>query len=419
LSSVGWTAEQPYLAAPSATGWEAVVRVTFAPAVALGCITFMEPSPADLMCVLTMGLWFIGGFSIHVALLPIIGLFLVYLFAGFIALTPYWAEEEPPIFQLQSAYLVVLFIFFAIYLSEKTHGRMRLCLSAFAYGAVAGCAYGLAGYLDLFGLMKYTLIWESRIAGAFKDPNVFGSYMVMAAVYLLQCVISGRSKHPYVSALCFGVVSAAIVLSFSRGAWGATTFSCALMYAATYITTKDRALRRRMVRMAVLALVLVSIALAIILSSAFTTELLSNRVGLQEYDNGVTGRFGNQVRSLPLLLDRPNGFGPLRFRLWFGLEPHSSYVNAFASYGWLGGFTWLCIVGSTCFIGFRLMFKASPYRTYAHVIWPALLAMLFQGFQIDIDHWRWVFLQFGAIWGLEAARVRWEMQERRALLARY
>ena len=33
-----------------------------------------------------------------------------------------------------------------------------------------------------------------------------------------------------------------------------------------------------------------------------------------------------------------------------------------------------------------------------------------QGFQIDIDHWRQIYLLFGAIWGLEAARVKWLRQ---------
>ena len=121
----------------------------------------------------------------------------------------------------------------------------------------------------------------------------------------------------------------------------------------------------------------------------------------------MTGRFGNQIRSIPMLLDRVNGFGPLRFRLIFGLEPHNSYVNAFASYGWLGGFAFVLLVGLTTYVGFRVVWKPSPYRRVAQVYWPSLLVFLLQGFQIDIDHWRHVFLMFGAVWGIETARVRW------------
>ena len=49
----------------------------------------------------------------------------------------------------------------------------------------------------------------------------------------------------------------------------------------------------------------------------------------------------------------------------------------------------------------------SPYARLAHVFWPALFVFLMQGFQIDIDHWRHVYLGLGMVWGLECARLRW------------
>ena len=131
----------------------------------------------------------------------------------------------------------------------------------------------------------------------------------------------------------------------------------------------------------------------------------------EEYDDP---RFANQLASLPMLLDRPLGFGPLRFRLIFDLEPHSSYVNAFASYGWLGGLSFLLLVGATCFVGFRLCFARSPYRPLALIVWPALFGFFLQGFQIDIDHWRHVYLMLGMVWGMEAARQKWRLDQARA-----
>ena len=35
---------------------------------------------------------------------------------------------------------------------------------------------------------------------------------------------------------------------------------------------------------------------------------------------------------------------------------------------------------------------------------PAALGFFLQALQIDIDHWRFVFLMIGAIWGMESAR---------------
>jgi hypothetical protein len=53
------------------------------------------------------------------------------------------------------------------------------------------------------------------------------------------------------------------------------------------------------------------------------------------------------------------------------------------------------------------MTTPSPYRRLAQIFFPALFATMLQGFQIDIDHWRQLYIMLGAVWGLEAARQRW------------
>jgi hypothetical protein len=41
------------------------------------------------------------------------------------------------------------------------------------------------------------------------------------------------------------------------------------------------------------------------------------------------------------------------------------------------------------------------------VVWCATFVFFLQALQIDIDHWRMFFVTFGAVWGIEAARVKW------------
>ena len=94
----------------------------------------------------------------------------------------------------------------------------------------------------------------------------------------------------------------------------------------------------------------------------------------------------------------------MRFRLFFGQDPHNSYVGAFADGGWFGGLLNIYIVFLTTFIGFRLVLKTSPYQRLAQVYFPALLVFYLQALQIDIDHWRHVYIMLGSVWGLEAAR---------------
>src|SRR5947209_6177188 len=75
--------------------------------------------------------------------------------------------------------------------------------------------------------------------------------------------------------------------------------------------------------------------------------------------------------------------------------------------GWVRGLVWIMMTVMSTFVGFRLMTRPSPYRRLAQIFFPALFATLLQGFQIDIDHWRQLYIMLGAVWGLEAARQRW------------
>ena len=99
--------------------------------------------------------------------------------------------------------------------------------------------------------------------------------------------------------------------------------------------------------------------------------------------------------------------GPLRFRLTFGLEPHNSYINAFASNGWLGGFSFIMMALGTMALGFRQCLTRHPWTREAQIVFPATFVFFLQGLQIDIDHWRMFYVTLGAVWGLEAARRRW------------
>jgi hypothetical protein len=173
-------------------------------------------------------------------------------------------------------------------------------------------------------------------------------------------------------------------------------------------------LRRRIILLTLVAGLAITVLFAGLFSIPGTAERFTSRAQLtQDYDEGVTGRFGNQLRSIPMLMERPGGFGPLRFRLTFGLEPHNSYIGGFANGGWLGGLAFIGLVLATSFVGFRLCLAASPYQRLAQIVWPALLMFFLQAFQIDIDHWRHVYLLLGLVWGLEAARLRWRAGQRR------
>ncbi len=386
--------------------------------VASGAIALVEPSPYDFASLAAIPLWFLGGFTLHRSFLLFATLLLSYTTVGFLSLIPYWHVAESAMYQYQSAYLTLTALFFALFVADRTERRTELILTGFTAGALVASAAGIVGYFDLGGFGSTFATW-GRAAGTFKDPNVLGSFLILAALYLAQNLMFARARHVLATVVMLAIIVAAIFLSFSRGSWGATIFAITLMAFTGYTTTRNLRLKKRIAVSAFVALAVGAVVVLALLSIESTRDLFLQRASVtQDYDEGATGRFGNQLRSLPMLIERFWGFGPLRFRTIFDLEPHNSYIGAFANDGWLGGFLFILIVGVTSFIGLRLMFRSSPYQRQAQVFVPTLLAFFFQAFQIDIDHWRHVLMMLGVVWGLEAARQKWEVRQDAALTDR-
>ena len=391
-------------------GWrishQGVVSAALGLTIFSGFVAFIEPSPYDFGMLVVMPLWFIGGFRIARAHLVLFGLVFVYAIGGFLSLIPYWNERDPVGYMLTSTYVFATAVFFALFFAERTHARAAIVLNAYAASCVIAALCGIAGYFDIFGLAGL-FTFESRGTGAFKDPNVFGSYLIPGALFLAQGLLRGDQRRPLLAASALLLILTGVLVSFSRGSWLSLLLSMLLMTGLAYAGGQTAAMRARILLVAFLGAAICVAGFLILLSIGDVGAFFSERaIIVQYYDGGVTGRFGNQARAIPLLLDSPNGFGPLRFRLIFGLEPHSSFINAFASYGWVGGVAFLLIVGLTVRIGIGLMTHVSPYRLTAQVIAPTTFVYLAQGLQIDIEHWRHFLLFLGALWGLEAARLR-------------
>ena len=373
-----------------------------------GAFVFVEPSPYEIMGLVTIVVFAVSGLALRASLIPLSALLILYVIGFGIAVVPVLDQPKTLMWVMVSLFMAMTTLFFAAMLGTNTEERLKLLMRGYMAAAVIAALAGIVGYFHFVPGVSGMFLLYDRARGTFNDPNVLGAFLVLPALLAFQRVLSRRFIDAARSALLLLLLVAGIFLSFSRGSWGAALFSTAFMMAATYFTSDNLRAKRRIVVAAVVAIAIAAIVICVLLSIDATREFFLQRAALtQDYDAGETGRFGNQLRSLPLLLDRFAGFGPLRFRLVFGLEPHNSYLGAFANDGWLGGLLFALTVGVTVWIGLRLMFKPSPYQRIAQVYFPALAAFFLQAFQIDIDHWRHVFLMLGAIWGLEAARQKW------------
>jgi O-antigen ligase len=385
-------------------GFATLLLVAF---VFFACFAFSDTSPYDVVAIPTILLWLCLGLRLHRGLVPFVGLLVLYVGAIVVALLPYLDQPLSVAWTVQLAYLAVTGVFFAMLFADDTRARMELVLKTYVASCLLSSAFGIVGYFgyipteDLF--YKY-----GRASGTFQDPNVFGSFLTLGALYLMHGLLVGSARRPLVSLAMLLVIVAGIFLSFSRGSWGGSLVAVGLMVFSIFRSTGSVALRRRIVVLTTVAALGTGLAIVGLLSIGDTAEMFSKRASLaQDYDEGETGRFGNQIRGLGMLIEDPLGMGPLRWRLNFGLEPHNSYIGSFANGGWVGGVVFIGLVLATGFVGFRLMRQDTPFRRHAQIAWPALFMFFLQAFQIDIEKWRHVYMMLGMIWGLEAARLAW------------
>ncbi len=212
------------------------------------------------------------------------------------------------------------------------------------------------GYFDIAGSSDLLTLY-GRAKGTFKDPNVYGTFVVLPFVMLVQGFFTGTHRRPLIAGGALFIIAFGLFLSFSRGAWAVAAAAAMLCALLTFVTSTSNLQRIRMVAIAIAGVALFIAILTVALQFESIRSTFEVRATLdQSYDQGETGRFGNQRRSIPLLLELPNGFGPLQFREYFPEDPHNTFLNAFASYGWLGGLCYLGLIASTLVVGWSLVF---------------------------------------------------------------
>lgn len=372
--------------------------------VASGAVASIEPSPYELMFIPALLAFGWRDLLFDRVMAPLIVGLALFNVGGALSLIPYIDQRESYMFSAISLYISVTAIFFAALVAKAPLERLAVIRSGYVVaGMIAGLA-GILGYFNVAGLAEYFTLYN-RASGTFKDPNVLGPFLAPPLIWLTQAILLRQAKGFFRNYLPLLVMLSALFLSFSRGAWGVWIASTLMMIGLTYLTTTSAPLRRRIVIITIFGAAAIVVLLAIALSIPAIHSVFEIRFSLkQDYDVGQTGRFGDQWRSIPMLLDRPLGFGPLQYRNHFeGVDPHNVYVNAFASYGWIGGLFYAALTAATVALGWRLVFQRTPYQNEAIAIWSCLFVQILQGFQIDTDHWRHLFLLLGALYGLLAA----------------
>ena len=372
-------------------------------AVALGVLLLavvrIEPAPSDLVFAVIIAVAFATGiFDLERVPLGVIA-----LVSAFLALNLLSGIEATDPARAAQFFAITLYLgIFALWLSSYvcSVARARRVLLAYVAGAAISAAVACAALFAPFPGAE-TFVTGPRAQGLFKDPNVFGPFLVPAALILMEETVAPRllrwrllTKLAVLSVLTVGVV-----FSFSRAAWLNLVVGTIVLFAVL-------ALRRGGAQKAFTLLAVALVAGAALFGALAATSslaFLEQRAAFQDYD---AQRFGAQATGLDLAAEHPVGIGPGQFERTSEVSAHSTYVRALAEQGVVGVLLILLLMILT--LGFAARNAALGRDTYgigSAALLGAWCGLLANSFFVDTLHWRHLWLVAALVWAGTALRM--------------
>src|ERR1700682_3231914 len=233
---------------------------------ASGAIVFIEPSAYELVTLAATVIFFATGLRLRLVFMPLLLLLFLVNIGYTISATSLMDKPEVANWIATSWYMAVTVIFFAMVVSEDTAARLDMLRRGLIAGGLIAALAGIAGYLNLVPGGHDLLTLYERARGTFKDPNVLGAFLILPALFALQSVVSDPLGKAFRSAIVLGIMTLAILLAFSRAAWGGLIITAAFMLAMMVLTSRSQAKRSRIIVMAVVAVLIAMALVAVLLS---------------------------------------------------------------------------------------------------------------------------------------------------------
>jgi hypothetical protein len=372
-------------------------------------IAFIEPAPHDgLMMVLLVAC--VGarvGFDRK--LIPLLLLIVLWLVGGLMSLVQVGDQTKAIQYAGTSIYLGIAAVMFACLFCDGNLVRLAILRRGYILAALIATA---AGYIGFFHLVPGAAIFldNDRVSATFKDPNVYGPFLIFPIVWLLVSQLARGVRLLDVTVLM--ILLGGLLLSFSRGAWTHFVISTAIGIVIVFAVTPDPRMRARIVVLGLLGATVVAVLLVALASISSVHDMIIDRAkAIQPYDVGPGGRFWLQQLALGAILDNPNGLGPFEFDRIFGLQQHNVYMQGFLVYGWLGGAAYLALVAITLALGLLTVATPTPWQYYMITAYAVFAGEAFEGLIVDTDHWRHFFLVLGMVWGLAIATINFRRRQ--------
>jgi len=371
----------------------------------LSSIAVIEPSPHDAMMGVLAIACVTAGVRLDRRVLVLVLLLLIWNLGGLMSLLNVPDQEKPIQYTATSVYLALAAILFAGLFTDNVMPRLARMRAAYIASAVFTALAGIVGYFHMIPGAFGEFEVNGRALGTFKDPNVFGPFLIWPALFLMmRMLLRGVKVRDLV---LLAIILTGLLLSFSRGAWINFAIAGAVNLSLAILIAPNPSARLRIIVISMVSLGALAAFIGVLMSFQAVRDMYAVRAqALQYYDVGEGGRFRLQELALGALLNYPNGMGPFEFARVYGLQQHNVYLQAFMVYGWFGGVGYLMLLLATFVAALRSVFITTPWQPYLITATAAFSGNVFEGAVIDTDHWRHFFLLLGMIWGLSAASLK-------------
>ena len=137
---------------------------------------------------------------------------------------------------------------FALWLTDYVVSprRARVVARAYVFAAVTSALLGSLALLVAFPGAEL-LLEDGRVRAFFQDPNVFGPFLVPAALILIEELLAPRMLRAsrLTKAICLVALTLGVLFSFSRGAWLNLALGVVVMFVCSRSAVAGRGGRSR------------------------------------------------------------------------------------------------------------------------------------------------------------------------------
>jgi O-antigen ligase len=374
---------------------------------ATSSIVFSEPAPYDALMIaliVMLPLLRLTSFSTGVFLLLIV--WLVIGASGLIASGRANFLDVSIKHTAITIYLSLSSVLLAALVRKNPERHTQIIITGLMFASLLAALAGAVGYFNVLPGAHELFTKFERARGTFKDPNVFGPFIVPALIYYVHGMATSPTVRALVRSLLAGLCCLGLLISFSRGAWFNAAVALLVYGYVVFIASQTHRLRLKLILIAAFGLSVAALGLAGAMQVDSIANLIGERTSLAlSYDIGPEGRFGGQMKALELVAANPFGIGALEFgRSYHGEDVHNVYLSMFLNSGWIGGFLYVGLVFTTLAVAFKKCLQPRPTQGITIVLLASFAGLAVEGMIVDTDHWRHFYVVMGVLWGLIMAK---------------